>query len=185
MADTAPKKILVVDDEPDVTDLLTYTLKSKGFTVEAVNDPNASIGLARSFLPDLVILDVMMPEITGIQICRMLRADPQLKHVPVIFLTAKAEEDDRIHGLETGADDYVAKPFSPRELTLRVQALLRRADEFSSPKQKLLQAGAIVVDVERHEVLLHEKPIDLTVCIHLTTTKDWRNLRIRSLRLRS
>ena len=99
MADTAPKKILVVDDEPDVTDLLVYTLKAEGFVVEAVNNPNASIGLARTFLPDLMILDVMMPELNGIQICRMLRADPQLKNVPVFFLTAKAEENDRIQGL--------------------------------------------------------------------------------------
>lgn len=162
MSDTTPKKILVVDDEPDVTNLLEYALKSKGFTVEAVNNPTASIGLARTFLPDLVILDVMMPEINGIQICRMLRADPQLKRVPVIFLTAKAEEDDRIQGLETGADDYVSKPFSTKELILRVQSILRRADEGAPEKQKLLQAGEIVIDIERHEVLLHGKSIDLT-----------------------
>jgi len=162
MSDKQPKKILVVDDEPDVTDLLAYTLKAKGFSVEALNNPNASIGLARTFLPDLVILDVMMPELSGIQICRMLRADAQLKRVPVIFLTAKAEENDRIQGLESGADDYISKPFSTKELVLRVQAILRRASEGVLVPKKQLQAGGIVVDVERHEVMLHGNPIELT-----------------------
>lgn len=162
MSDTKPKKILVVDDEPDVTDLLAYTLKAKGFTVEALNNPNASVGFARTFLPDLVILDVMMPELNGIQICRMLRADPALKHVPIIFLTAKAEEGDRIQGLENGADDYVSKPFSTKELVLRVQSILRRTSEGGQPEVKLLQAGDIVLDIARHEVKLHGQPIDLT-----------------------
>ena len=162
MSDTKPKKILVVDDEPDVTDLLAYTLKAKGFTVEALNNPNASVGFARTFLPDLVILDVMMPELNGIQICRMLRADPALKHVPIIFLTAKAEEGDRIQGLENGADDYVSKPFSTKELVLRVQSILRRTSEGAQPEVKLLQAGDIVLDIARHEVKLHGQPIDLT-----------------------
>ncbi|MEZ5413190.1 MAG: response regulator transcription factor [Opitutaceae bacterium] len=162
MSDTKPKKILVVDDEPDVTDLLAYTLKAKGFTVEALNNPNASVGFARTFLPDLVILDVMMPELNGIQICRMLRADPALKHVPIIFLTAKAEEGDRIQGLENGADDYVSKPFSTKELVLRVQSVLRRTSEGGQPEVKLLQAGDIVLDIARHEVKLHGQAIDLT-----------------------
>lgn len=162
MSDTKPKKILVVDDEPDVTDLLAYTLKSKGFAVEAINNPNASVGLARTFLPDLVILDVMMPELNGIQICRMLRADPALKNVPIIFLTAKAEEGDRIQGLESGADDYVSKPFSTKELVLRVQSILRRSGEGAQPEQKKLQVGEIALDIARHEVTLHGDPIDLT-----------------------
>jgi two-component system, OmpR family, phosphate regulon response regulator PhoB len=162
MSDSKPKKILVVDDEPDVTELLVYTLKAKGFSVEAVNNPNASVGLARTFLPDLVILDVMMPELNGIQICRMLRADPTLKSVPVIFLTAKAEEGDRIQGLESGADDYVSKPFSTKELVLRVQSILRRAGEEKPAEQRMLQAGEIVMDIARHEVSLHGRPIELT-----------------------
>ncbi|MFZ9682330.1 MAG: response regulator transcription factor, partial [Cephaloticoccus sp.] len=162
MSETKSKKILVVDDEPDVTDLLAYTLKSKGFTVEAINNPNASVGFARTFLPDLVILDVMMPELNGIQICRMLRTDPALKSVPVIFLTAKAEEGDRIQGLESGADDYVSKPFSTKELVLRVQSILRRTGEGGQAEVKLLQVGSITLDVARHEVTLHGRPIDLT-----------------------
>ncbi len=162
MAEQTQKKILVIDDEADITSLLSFNLKAKGFAVEAVNDPNQSIGVARSFLPDLVILDVMMPDLNGIQICRMLRADPKLKTVPVIFLTAKSEEADRIQGLEVGADDYVCKPFSPKELVLRVQSILRRAGEPEPMAVKRLQQGAIDIDIERHEVTVHGKPIELT-----------------------
>lgn len=160
--ETKPKKILVVDDEADVTDLVAYHLKSKGFTVETLNDPNGSIGLARSFLPDLVILDVMMPDLNGIQICRMLRADPKLKSVPVVFLTAKAEEGDRIQGLETGADDYICKPFSTKELVLRVQTILRRMGGPEGEAPKKLTAGGIELDIERHEAFVGGKPVELT-----------------------
>ncbi len=162
MAEQTQKKILVIDDEADITSLLSFNLKAKGFAVEAVNDPNQSIGVARSFLPDLVILDVMMPDLNGIQICRMLRADPKLKAVPVIFLTAKSEEADRIQGLEVGADDYVCKPFSPKELILRIQSILRRAGEPEPVAVRRLQHGAIDIDIERHEVSVHGKPIELT-----------------------
>jgi two-component system, OmpR family, phosphate regulon response regulator PhoB len=160
--ETKAKKILVVDDEPDVTDLVAYHLRAKGFVVETLTDPNASIGTARSFLPDLVILDVMMPDLNGIQICRMLRADAKLKRVPVIFLTAKAEEGDRIQGLEIGADDYICKPFSNKELVLRVQSILRRAglEETTAPRQ--LTLGKIVLDVDRHEVRVDGEKIELT-----------------------
>ena len=162
MADPNPKKILVVDDESDVSTLVAYHLKAKGYQVEVVNDPNRSLGTARTFRPDLVILDVMMPDLSGIQICRLLRADPQLKKVPVIFLTAKAEENDRVQGLETGADDYICKPFSTKELVLRVQTILRRLTESVAEVPKRIQVGEILIDTERHEVKLYGTPIDLT-----------------------
>ncbi|HRE06639.1 MAG TPA: response regulator transcription factor [Opitutaceae bacterium] len=162
MTELKPKKILIVDDESDVTDLVAYHLKAKGFIVEALNDPNGSIGAARSFLPDLVILDVMMPDLNGIQICRMLRADPKLKRVPVIFLTAKAEENDRIQGLEIGADDYIPKPFSIKELILRAQSVLRRLSEGGPVEIKKLEIGGILLDIERHEVFIGGRAIDLT-----------------------
>lgn len=163
MNELKAKRILVVDDEADVTELVAYHLKAKGFEVETLNNPNGSIGLARTFQPDLVILDVMMPDLNGIQICRMLRADPPLRHVPVIFLTAKAEENDRIQGLEIGADDYVSKPFSIKELILRIQSILRRSTEArAEPAAQKLQIGGIVLDVERHEVQVHGQPVDLT-----------------------
>ncbi len=162
MTEAKPKRILVVDDESDVTELVAYHLKSKGFQVETVNDPNGSIGAARSFVPDLVILDVMMPDLNGIQICRMLRADPKLKNVPVIFLTAKAEENDRIQGLELGADDYICKPFSTKELILRVQSIIRRISEAVPEEPKRLQVGQIVIEVDRHEAFVHGNRIELT-----------------------
>ena len=162
MSEQKPKKILVVDDESDVTDLLAYHLKAKGFVVQAINDPNRSIGAARSFMPDLVILDVMMPELNGLQICRMLRADPTLNRVPIIFLTAKAEENDRVQGLEIGADDYIPKPFSTKELILRVQTILRRLSDPRSEAATKLSVGTIVLDIERHEVSVAGKPVALT-----------------------
>ena len=162
MTETKPKKILVVDDESDVTELLAYNLKAKGFIVETLNNPNGSIGLACTFVPDLVILDVMMPDLNGIQICRMLRADPKLKQVPVIFLTAKAEEADRIQGLEIGADDYICKPFSTKELVLRVQTILRRAAAHVPEGPKHLQVGQIVIEVDKHEATVQGQPVELT-----------------------
>jgi len=161
MTDPKAKKILVVDDEPDVTELVAYHFRAKGFLVETVNDPNQSLGVARTFLPDVVILDVMMPDLSGIQICRMLRLDPQLRSVPIVFLTAKAEENDRIQGLETGADDYIAKPFSNRELILRVQSILRRRPD-TVEEEKRIQAGRILLDIDRHEVSIDGAPVELT-----------------------
>ncbi|HEU5081419.1 MAG TPA: response regulator transcription factor [Opitutaceae bacterium] len=163
MSELKGKKILVIDDEQDVTELVAYHLKARGFEVRTLNDPNGSLGTARSFSPDLVILDVMMPDLNGVQICRLLRADADLGKVPVIFLTAKAEEADRIQGLETGADDYICKPFSTKELTLRVQSILRRVREGPVGEEpKKLQAGQIVLDVDRHEAVVMGQPVELT-----------------------
>lgn len=157
----ARKKILVVDDEPDVTDLVSYHLKAKGFHVETLNDSTASIAKARHFLPDLVILDIMMPHLSGLQVCRLMRAEPKLSRVPIIFLTAKAEPQDRIEGLETGADDYLPKPFSPKELVLRVGAILRRLAA-PPPSSGRLQVGTIVLDGETHLVTVGGAPVELT-----------------------
>lgn len=163
MSESKTSRIMIVDDESDVTDLVGYHLKAKGYDVVMLNDPNRSIGVARSFLPDLVILDVMMPDLNGLQICRMLRADPRLSKVPVIFLTAKAEENDRVQGLETGADDYISKPFSIKELVLRVQSILRRSSvDARPPESRKLEVGGISLDVDRHEVAVHGQKVDLT-----------------------
>jgi len=157
------KKILVVDDEEDVTTLVGYHLRGRGYRVETINDPNLIMGLARSFQPDLVILDVMMPDLNGIQICRMLRADPRLKKVAIMFLSAKAEEGDRVQGLEVGADDYICKPFSNKELLLRVQSIFRRLDDSGDqPKGLVLQIGTIVMDVDHHRVTVQGGAIELT-----------------------
>jgi two-component system phosphate regulon response regulator PhoB len=156
------KKILVVDDEPDVTDLVAYHLKAKGFHVESLNDATASISRARAFQPDLVILDIMMPHLSGIQVCRILRADNKLARVPIIFLTAKAETHDRIEGLESGADDYLSKPFSPKELVLRVESILRRSVNAKDPVSAKLHVGDIQLDSDTHRVTVKGAALDLT-----------------------
>lgn len=162
MADEHRKTILVVDDEPDVTELIEYKLRQSGYTVRAVNDPLRAIGLARDLRPDVVVLDVMMPELDGIRLLRMFRADSLLKDTPVILLTARSSPEDRVKGFETGADDYVPKPFEPRELLLRIQALLRRAKSAAARPDTRLAAGPVVLDVERHEVSVEGAVIDLT-----------------------
>lgn len=156
------KRVLVVDDERDVTELLEYKLKQAGLLVRTLNDPLRAIGMARDLRPDLVILDVMMPDLTGIQLLRMIRSDALLQDTPVMFLTAKGETEDRLKGLEGGADDYLAKPFDPRELVLRAQALLRRAKSAAAKPDTRLAAGAVVIDLERHEVTAGGKPVELT-----------------------
>ena len=156
------KKILVVDDEPDVTDLVAYHLKAKGFHVESLNDATASISRARAVQPDLVILDIMMPHLSGIQVCRILRADNKLAKVPIIFLTAKAETHDRIEGLESGADDYLSKPFSPKELVLRVESILRRSVNSNEPTSAKLHIGDILLDSDTHRVSVKGTALDLT-----------------------
>lgn len=172
------KKILVVDDEPDVTELVAYNLKAKGFHVETLNDATASISKARNYHPDLIILDIMMPHLSGIQICRILRNDNKLARIPIIFLTAKAEPQDRIEGLESGADDYLAKPFSPKELTLRVESILRRVSAPLLPSAAKLQIGAIVLDSETHLASVSGQPIDLTATefklLHLLMERQGR-----------
>lgn len=164
MAETRSKRILIVDDEPDVTELVGYQLRTKGYVIEAINDPTQSIARIRAFQPDLILLDVMMPDISGIQICRMVRADPKTKAIPVVFLTAKTEEADRVLGLEVGGDDYICKPFSLKELILRVQGLLRRNSEpeTDSSLPKRLELGTIVLDNEHHLVTIKGAPVELT-----------------------
>ena len=119
-------KILVVDDEPEAVELLEFNLKQAGFSVIAATDGAQALNKARSALPSLIVLDLMLPEIDGLEVCKMLRRDPATARIPIIMLTAKAAEIDRIIGLELGADDYITKPFSPRELVLRIKKVLQR-----------------------------------------------------------
>ncbi len=156
------KKILVVDDEPDVTELVAYHLKAKGFHVETLNDATASISKARAYHPDLLILDIMMPHLSGIQVCRILRTDNKLAKVPIIFLTAKAEPQDRIEGLESGADDYLSKPFSPKELVLRVESILRRVSGPAPETAQKIQIGDIALDSDTHRVTVRGRALELT-----------------------
>jgi two-component system, OmpR family, phosphate regulon response regulator PhoB len=155
------KRILVVEDEKDVIDLLSLHLrKAGGFIVSSTCDGSAGLSKAREVKPDLIILDLMLPKMSGLEVCKVLKTDPATRHIPVLMLTAKAEEVDRIVGLELGADDYVVKPFSPREVILRIKAILRRGSEDEPDEQ--LSAGAITIDPARHQVLVNGKPISLT-----------------------
>jgi len=156
------KRILVVDDEPDVTELVSYKLKREGYEVEVINDPLEIMGKAREFVPDLFVLDIMMPDLDGLKICRMIRADSKLSSVPIIFLTARGEVEDRIRGLESGADDYLSKPFDTKELALRIGLIFKRMAKETGPGQSQLQVGDILLDEEMHQVTVNGIPVDLT-----------------------
>lgn len=156
-------KILVVDDEPDAVELIGFNLKKAGFEVVTALDGAEALRSARMHLPDLVLLDLMLPEIDGLEVCKLLRRDPATSAVPIIMLTAKAAEIDRVLGLELGADDYVTKPFSPRELVLRVKKLLeRRQAADAEVRAEQLQVGEVSVDVPRHLVTVGGKRVELT-----------------------
>jgi two-component system phosphate regulon response regulator PhoB len=154
--------ILAVDDEPDVLDLLDFTLKQAGYRVEFAEDGNQALTKARQTLPDLILLDWMLPEMEGLEVCKLLRRDPATSTIPIIMLTAKATEVDRILGFELGADDYVTKPFSPRELVLRIKAILSRGRGAAKPVAEQIEVGELIVDVPGHQVIWKGKPIDLT-----------------------
>src|SRR5450759_5114020 len=145
-------RILIIEDEQDVIDLLTLNLrKAGGFTVNTATDGASGLRKAREELPALIILDLMLPKMPGLEICKVLKTDTATRQIPIIMLTAKAEEIDRIVGLEFGADDYVTKPFSPRELILRVNAILRRG-KTSTLNDELVSFGAneVVIDEGLH-----------------------------------
>jgi len=155
-------KILVVDDEPDALEVLEFNLKNAGYEVSTADDGEAALKKARQLLPDLILLDLMLPEVDGLEVCKLLRRDPATSGIPIIMVTAKAAEIDRVVGLELGADDYVTKPFSPRELVLRVRNLLRRRTEGEEDKPQKMQFGDLVIDIPRHLVSVAGARVDLT-----------------------
>ena len=154
-------KILIIEDEQDVIDLLSLHLrKAGGFTLSTATNGAAGLRQAREELPALIILDLMLPKMPGLEICKVLKTDPATQHIPILMLTAKAEEIDRIVGLEFGADDYVTKPFSPRELVLRVNAILRRGK--GEVVEEKISIGQITLDPARHHVTVAGKAVRLT-----------------------
>ncbi len=157
------KRILVVDDEPDVTELLKYKLEQEGYACEVLNNPLAFAVRAREFEPDLLMFDIMMPELSGLQLCRIVRSDPSMQHIPVIFLTARGETEDRVKGLESGADDYVSKPFNNKELLLRIKNVLKRKKApSSSESSSRIENGGVLMDIELHELRVDGKAVELT-----------------------
>jgi len=154
-------KILVVDDEPEAVELVEFNLKQGGFDVAVAADGAEALKKARGLMPSLIVLDLMLPEVDGLEVCKMLRRDSATSKVPIIMLTAKAAEIDRILGLELGADDYITKPFSPRELVLRVKRILQRG-QAPDQEQERLKFGDLVIDGPRHLVNWKGKKVDLT-----------------------
>ncbi len=153
-------KILVVDDEPDVLDLVTYNLTQAGFQTITAVDGAEALRKARSASPDLILLDLMLPELDGLEVCKLLRRDAKTSSIPIIMLTARASEMDRILGLELGAVDYVPKPFSPRELVLRVK---KRLEKDGGAQPKTVHAfGPLQLDVSRHLVTVKDRRVELT-----------------------
>ncbi len=155
------RKILVVDDEPDALELIEFNLRDAGFDVITASDGAEALKKAKQSPPALVLLDLMLPEVDGLEVCKLLRRDPATAGVPIIMLTAKAAEIDRVLGLELGADDYVTKPFSPRELVLRVKGVLRR-QQVPEAKPDKLTCGELTVDVARHQASVSGKKVELT-----------------------
>ena len=157
-----PTRILVVEDDQDIAQLVARYLDKAGYATDIISSGRDALSTIRAHMPDLLVLDLMLPHVDGLEICRVLRANEKTAAVPIIMLTARAEESDRIVGLELGADDYLSKPFSPNELVARVRALLRRAQRTGAPPGRTLAYGAIVVDPERHTVSTGGTDVALT-----------------------
>ena len=156
-------RILIVDDEPDVTELLKYKLEQDGHLCQVVNNPLSFISVAREFNPNLILLDIMMPELNGLQLCKMVRSDPKMNTIPIIFLTARGEVEDRIKGLESGGDDYISKPFNTKELMLRVANILNRNQSGGSVNNKnRIQIAGVALDDSLHELTVDGEVVILT-----------------------
>ena len=156
------QSILIIDDEPDLCELIEFQLQKEGFRTSTLSNPLEAIGHARDFDPDLIILDVMMPELDGLRLCSMLKVDSLLKTVPILFLTARSDADEKVKGCERGADDYLTTPFDTRELVARSKAILSRTFEKKNILAGKLAADGIVLDPETHEVFIEDQLIDLT-----------------------
>jgi len=155
------KHILVVDDEEDILNLVCYNIEKNGYRVSTAESGEEALEIARSKLPDLIILDLMLPGVDGLEVCKTLKNNAKTSHIPIVMLSAKGEEADVVTGLELGADDYVTKPFSPRILAARIKVVLRKA-QTDGKEGRAIQAHGIAIIPDRHEVLVRGKAIDLT-----------------------
>jgi phosphate regulon transcriptional regulator PhoB len=155
------KEILIVDDEPDIVELVSYNLRKEGFSVSSASDGEEALGRIRKGKFDLVVLDLMLPGIQGMELCRILRKNPETESLPIVMLTAKGEATDKVIGLEIGADDYLAKPFSPRELIARIKAVLRRTAG-KPAGEKIVRIGDLVINRETYTVLKNNTPLTLS-----------------------
>ena len=157
------KKVLIIEDEKDLAELLAFNLEKAGYAVTCVHDGKQGLERAAADLPDLILLDLMLPGLLGTEVCKALRKEARTARTPIIMITAKGDEIDRVVGFEVGADDYIVKPFSMREVALRVKAVMRRSEpEAQSPLPELFTIGEIVIDKERHTVASAGTEIELT-----------------------
>lgn len=161
MTKTINKKILIVDDEPDIAELVSYNLQKEGFDVLSASDGKEALEKTAKENFDFIILDLMLPGMHGMEVCRVLRNDPRTKGVPIIMLTAKGEEVDKVLGLEMGADDYMTKPFSPRELIARIRTIMRRTEQ-KAADEKIIRLGKLLLNKETYSVTRGGKPVDLS-----------------------
>lgn len=163
MPDRETTTVLIVEDEPDLREILRYNLEREGFKVIESEDGEAGLALLRKHLPNIVLLDIMLPGMDGVEICRSIKYDPQTRSIPVIMVTARGDESDIVLGLGVGADDYLIKPFSPRELVARIKAVLRRAKvRHDSSADERIVRDRLVIDPPRHEMRVDGKKVDLT-----------------------
>lgn len=171
------KKVLIIEDEKDLAELLAFNLEKEGYSATSAHDGKLGVELASTELPDLILLDLMLPGMLGTEVCKMLRKDQRTAQVPIIMITAKGDEIDRVVGFEVGADDYIVKPFSMREVILRVKAVMRRFEhELDQPAPDILVVGGIIIDKQRHTVTSAGSEIELTstefkLLLHLAEKK--------------
>ena len=158
----ARKRVLVVEDDPDIVELLVYNLSEAQYEVRAVSTGEEALASVKGFLPAVLILDLMLPGMNGLEVCRRLKDTPATAGIPIVMLTAKGEEPDIVIGLELGADDYITKPFSPRVLVARIKAVLRRRSAADSGAEEMLQRGRLLIDPGRHEVRVEDQRLSLT-----------------------
>ncbi len=168
------EKILLIEDDSDISELVQYNLEREGYKVYVSTDGEIGLSQAVQLKPDLIVLDLMLPGLDGLSVCRKLRADAHLSGIPILMLTAKGEESDIVIGLEMGADDYVTKPFSPKELVARIRAVLRRPRaaqaQASATHDGRRTVGPITLDPDRHEVFLNDEALALTLAEHRLLT---------------
>ncbi|MDD5285327.1 MAG: response regulator transcription factor [Desulfuromonadaceae bacterium] len=157
------KRVLIIEDEKDLAELLAFNLEKEGYAATSVNDGKLGLERAGEELPDLILLDLMLPGLLGTEVCKALRKDPRTARIPIIMITAKGDEIDRVVGFEVGADDYIVKPFSMREVALRIKAVMRRFEpEVQLPDAELVSIGGIVIDKQRHLVTSAGNEVELT-----------------------
>ncbi len=174
------ESVLVVDDEPDIVEIVQYNLEKVGYTVFTAEDGTTALKFARETALSLIVLDLMLPGLEGTDVCRILKQDERTRNIPILMLTAKGEETDRVVGLELGADDYVVKPFSPKELVLRINAILRRTQGHTA-ESGMIHIGPLSLDIEGHTVLVNGMPVSLTATeFKLITTLYGRRGRVQS-----